>query len=81
MAAVNYLFGFISFGVKLNYGGKKTVCYMRVFRMTFDLNNRSSLKFHCIQINLSFVKNFTQWNPDVTILDYNDTPGITDMLS
>ena len=46
MAAVIYLFGFISYVVKRNYGGKKTVCYMRVFRMTFDLNNRSSLKFH-----------------------------------
>ena len=33
-----------------------------------------------IQINLSFVKNFTQWNPDVTILEYNDIPGITNML-
>ena len=53
---------------------------MRVFQMTFDLNNPSSLKFHWIQINLSFVKNFTQWNPDVTILDYNDIPGITNML-
>ena len=56
MAAVIYLFDFISNGVKRNYGCKKTVCYMRVFRMTFDLNNRSSLKFYWIQINLSFVK-------------------------
>ena len=45
MAAVIYLFGFISYSVKLNYSGKKTVCYIRVFRVTFDLNNRSSLKF------------------------------------
>ena len=44
MAAVIYLFGFISYGVERNYGGKKTVCYIRVFRMTFDLINRSSLK-------------------------------------
>ena len=40
MAAVIYLLGFI------NYGGKKTVCFMRLFRMTFDLNNQSSLKFY-----------------------------------
>ena len=46
MAAVTYLFGFSSYGVKPNDGGKKTVFYMRVFRMTFNLNNRSSLKFH-----------------------------------
>ena len=46
MAAVICLFGFISYGVKQHYGGKKTVCYIRVFQMTFDLNNRSSLKFH-----------------------------------
>ena len=36
MAAVTYLFGFSSYGVERNYGGKKTVCYMRVFQMTFD---------------------------------------------
>ena len=80
MAAAIYLFGFISFGVKWNYGGKKAVCYVCLFRMTFDLNNRSILKFHWIQINLSFVKNFTQWNPDVTILDYNEISGITNVL-
>ena len=48
--------------------------------LTFDLNNRASLKFHWIQINLSLVKNFIQWNPDVTILSNNDMPGITNML-
>ena len=74
MDAIIYLFGFISYGVKRNYGGKKTVCYIRVFRVTFDLNNRASLKFHCIQINLSLVKNFIQWNPDVTILNITISP-------
>ena len=74
MAAVIYLFGFISYGVKQNYGDKKTICYIRVFRTTFHLNNRSSLKFQWIQINLSFVKNFIQWNPDVTILDITVSP-------
>ena len=26
------------------------------------------------------MKNFTQWNPDVTILDYNEISGITNVL-
>ena len=38
-------FGFSSFGLQWTYGGKKIVCFMRAFQMTFDLNNRSSLDF------------------------------------
>ena len=81
MAAVIYLSGFISYGVKRNYGGKKTVCYIRVFRMTFDLNNRASLKF---QINLSnqpfLSEKLHTVEPRCNDPQYNDMPGITNML-
>ena len=32
---------------------KKTVCYMRVFQMTLDLNNRSSLNRSFVDVSLS----------------------------
>ena len=63
MAAVTYLFGFSSYGVKRNYGGKKTVCYMRPCvsnDIRFDQSTESQISlnsnqpFHCEKLSYYF---------------------------
>ena len=68
MAAVIYLFGFISYDVKRNYGGKKTVCYIRVFQISLNSNQPFlGEKLHTVE-------------PRCNDPQYNDMPGITNML-
>ena len=58
MAAVTYLFGFSSYGVERNCGGKKTVCYMRVSNdIRFEQSIESQISLHSNY--RSFVKNFS----------------------